>query len=358
MSRRPRRKAAHSRAPKAGLPPGTAIYVGQPRDGGVALRMMVYDPGGLVEHEHPEPAEGRQRVDQGRVVWMDCDGVHDVALITEICGAFGVHPLLQEDILNTQTRPKVDTHDGLVLFAVDMFRLQGDEPVVEHVSLVLGPGFLLSFQEGRAGDLFDPVRQRLRAGGGRIRTLGVDYLAHALVDAIVDGYFGVLEQIEERIDTVEQAAFESGDHDVPQQVHALKGDLAALRRSVWPLREAVARLQRAELPVVGKGTEPYWRDLYDHVVQVMDMVDAGRERLTGVLDLHLAATSHRLNDVMRVLTVVATVFMPLSWIAGIYGMNFQHMPELHWRWGYPLAVGSMIGAAVAMLGWFRYKRWL
>ncbi|MCB9684178.1 MAG: magnesium/cobalt transporter CorA [Alphaproteobacteria bacterium] len=347
------------RQQKAGLPPGSAVYVGQPREGGMQIRAFAYDAKGVVEHEHPEPADVRALVAPNRVVWLDADGVHDAELVSELCELFGVHSLALEDILNTATRPKLDLFEGdIVLVAADMVRVCDDDIVSEHVSIVLGPGFVLSFQEGRSGDLFDPLRSRIRAGNGRVRAMGPDYLAHALLDAIVDGYFGVVERMEEGIDRAEAEAIDERTTEFPKRIYGLKSELTNLRQSVVPLREVLARLLKGESRLIGRGVHPYLRDLSDHVMQVLDMVDSGRERLNGVLELHLAVQSHRMNDVMRVLTVVSTVFIPMSWLAGVYGMNFDDMPELHLRFGYFGAMGVMVGMAGGMLAWFRYRKWL
>lgn len=355
------RKKIDRRAAKIGLSPGTAVYIGAAKEGGGKLAAFVYDPQGVQEHQHPTAADIRAQVAPGRVVWLDCDGVHDVALVTEICSLFGVPALAIEDVLSTLTRPKLDLlDDGLMLLALDMVIPEGSpcELLSEHVTLLVGAGFVLSFQEGRAGDLFDPVRQRIRVGTGRIRTLGVDYLTHALVDAIVDGYFVALDRLEDRIEGIETVALEDAAPEVAKHVYALKADLAVLRRAAFPLREVVSRLLKGEARIVGRAVEPYLRDLYDHVMSVLDLVEADRERLTSALEVQLAIATHRMNDVMKLLTVVATVFIPLSWVAGVYGMNFDDMPELHWTFGYPLAMGVMIAIGVAMLGYFRFKRWL
>jgi magnesium transporter len=357
MSRKRRAKVKDN----VGLPPGSAVYVGEPREGGVHLRAFAYDAKGMVEHTHPTALEARALVSSGRVLWLDCDGVHDVSLVTELAERFGVHPLAVEDVLNTRTRPKVDVFEGnIALLSMDMVSALGPdcELLVEHVSLLLGPGFVLSFQEGHAGDLFDPVRNRIRTGGGRVRTMGADYLVHSLTDQVVDGYFGVVERLEERIDALEAEALNQSVKDFPQRVYALKSDLGTIRRAVLPLREAVGRLLKGEVHLVSRNVDPYLRDLYDHVMQVLDIVDNDRERLSGVLELHLAVQAHSMNDVMKVLTIVSTVFIPLSWIAGVYGMNFDQIPELHWTLGYPFAMGLMFLVGGTMLGLFRYRGWL
>jgi magnesium transporter len=349
---------------KVGLPPGSAVYVGKPREGGVSLTAFVYDAKGMVEHQYPTAVEVFSHLGPGRVLWVDVDGVHDAELVSELCSKFNVHPLAVEDVLNTSSRPKLDVYEnGLVLLSLTMLFAEGEAPknpevCSEQVTFVHGPGFVLSFQEGRAGDLFDPVRSRIRAGTGKIRNMGADYLVHALVDAIVDGYFVVLDRLEEQVESVELLAFDDRDQGLPAQIYELKTELAMIRRAVFPLREMVNRLQKGEAAIISRAVEPYLHDLYDHVVSVLDHVDAGRERLTSVLEMHLAIATHKMNDVVKVLTIVSTIFIPLSWIAGIYGMNFDHMPELHWLLGYPLAIFMMLAMASGMLGWFRYKGWV
>ncbi|MEQ1566295.1 MAG: magnesium/cobalt transporter CorA [Myxococcota bacterium] len=356
MSRKRRAKP-----PTIGLPPGTAVYVGHPREGGGKLHVFVYDAVGVAEHHHAAPEDIRAWVKPGRVVWVDCDGVHDVPLVTELATQFGIHALALEDVLNTGSRPKLDAYDNQQLvLALEMILAEGEPPALrtEHVTVVAGPGFVVSFQEGSAGDVFDPVRARIRSGTGRIRSLGADYLLYALVDAIVDGYFVALDRMEDRIDGIEAHLFDTRAHDLPERIYALKSDLGQVRRAVFPLREAVSRMHKGETGLVGRVVEPYLRDLYDHVVQVLESTESGRDRLTGVLEVYLAIATHRMNDVMKVLTIVATVFIPLSWVAGIYGMNFDEMPELHWAFGYPFALGIMAVMGVGMLGWFRHRGWL
>ncbi len=355
-------KKRHRHLVQTGLPPGTPVYVGEPRQGGVEVQALIYDSDDLVVHHHPLPAQIRALVHPGRVVWLDCDGVHDAELAMEICDKFGVHPVAIEDIVTTGTRPKTEPYEEFLLVVAEMVTIAEDDPSREmrheHISIILGHGFVLSFQEGKPGDLFESVRNRIQRGHGRIRRMAADYLLHGLLDAIVDGYFAILEHVEDKVDEVEALAFEDADATVPTRVHALKQELAVLRRSVWPLREAVARLLKGDSRLLSRDTEPYFRDLYDHVVQVMENIDASRERLTGVLDLHLAVTSHRMNEVMRVLTIVATVFIPLSFLAGLWGMNFQYMPELQQEWGYPMALVIMGGSAAAMFLYFYRKGWL
>ena len=353
--RRKRKRTRH----EIGLPPGTAVYVGEPHAGRGDLTAFVYDARGLREYQHAATDDVHGALASGRVAWLDCDGVHDVPLVTEIGERFGLPPLAVEDILDTSTRPKLDLlENGMVLVALEVLHAEGDPAEVrtELVTLVLGDGFVLSFQE-HTGDRFDSVRQRIRGETGRIRSQGCDYLCYALVDAVVDGYFAVLDRLDDRIEAAEAIALDDTD-DLAATVYALKADIAAVRRAAGPLREVTARLLRSETPRMGRRMEPYLRDLQDHVMTTLDRADAGRERLTSILELHLAISAHRMNDVMKVLTVVATVFIPLSWVAGVYGMNFDRMPGSHAPHGFAIVMGGMVLVAAIMVGYFRYRRWL
>jgi magnesium transporter len=272
---------------------------------------------------------------------------------------FGIHPLVLEDIVNTNQRPKLDLM-GDYLFVV--FRMLTWDAVAgevrsEQVSLILGQRYVLTFQE-RAGDVFDPLRERIRKGLGRIRKGGADYLAYALLDVIVDNYFVVVEQLDEQIESLESRLVQQPSTEMLGQLNRLKRQALYLRKSIWPLREAVAGLQRRESPLIGETTALYLRDLYDHVIHVIDTVETLRDLLAGMLDVYLSGVSNRMNEVMKVLTVISTIFIPLTFIVGVYGMNFEYMPELHYKGGYPLAWGIMLVVAGALVLFFRRRRWL
>jgi magnesium transporter len=231
------------------------------------------------------------------------------------------------------------------------------EIVVEQVSLVLGPNFVLSFQEN-GSDVFTPVRDRLRGGKGRLRQSGADYLLYALIDAIVDQYFEVLEALGEKIEALQDLVVSDPKPETLHKIHGLKRQLLFLRRAVWPLREAANSLSRSECPFLQESTKIFFRDVYDHVVQIVDTIETLREMVSTSLDIYLSSISYRLNAVMKVLTIITTIFMPLTFIVGIYGMNFEHMPELKWEWGYPLVLGLMVAIVIAMLGFFKGKKWI
>jgi magnesium transporter len=356
---RRRRNRSQIRQAKEGLPPGTPIYAGEPRDFPVTVQVIDYDAEHHVERIETNVADLCTYRDRPTsVTWINLDGIHDAAAVAAIGETFGLHSLWIEDILNPTSRPKVEILEDRVLLIARMVEEMADGNLeYEQVSLVLGPGFVLTFQE-RPGDVWDALRKRIATLGGRVRRMGADYLLHALLDATVDHYFVVLERLESQVDVLETRAIESPETSLPVQFQALKSELQSLRSVVWPTREAISTLVRGETAIIAPATMPFYRDLYDHVVQVMDIVDATRDRLVWVVELHLALTSQRMNEIMKVLTLVSTVFIPLSFIAGVFGMNFDVMPELHEEWGYPAVLTLMATIGFGLLLWFRAQKWL
>lgn len=348
------------RSRKAGLLPGTPMHIGTDRGSPPRLSLLHYDSEQFEESEISDVATGvAARVRPG-VTWINVEGVHEVGLLERFAESFGLHPLVTEDIANTSQRPKLEDYGSYLYIVVRMLSWHAEtrEVISEQVSLILGPNFVLSFQEGIEGDAFNPIRERLRSAKGRVRREGADYLAYSLIDAIVDGYFVVLERLGEEIERLDEELAGSRTAGVARGIHLLKREMIYLRRSVWPLRETINGLQRAESSLVRPSTAVYLKDVYDHSIEVIDSVETYRDVLTGMLENHLSLLTTRLNEVMKVLTVIATIFIPLSFITGIYGMNFRHMPELGWRWGYPLVLGVMAAIGVGMLAIFRRQRWL
>ena len=295
------------------------------------------------------------------MLWIDVVGLADQDEIQSIAGQFGLHPLAVEDIINNHQRPKVDAYDGYLFVVFRMVTVDG--PVEgEQVSLVVGDNYVLTFQE-RPGDCFEPVRSRLRHGKGRIRQLGADYLTYALIDAAIDGYFPVLESMGETIEQLEEEVVNEPEPRLVEQVHNLKRDLLVLRRAVWPLRELLSALMRDDSEQISNSTRTYLRDAYDHAIQLMDIVETFREIASGLLDVYLTSQGTRLNEVMKVLTIIATIFMPMSFITSLYGMNFDtsspyNMPELAWRFGYFMALGLMAAIGIGFIWWFWRKGWI
>jgi magnesium transporter len=346
-----------ARTRKAGLPPGTMVFTGERRVAETVITALDYDAKRCHETVLADPEACRAYREQDTVTWINVTGLHDTGLLARLGGIFSIHPLALEDIVNTGGRPKFEMQGESLFFVLKMlYRDAEGALVVEHVSFILGRGYVLSFQEVE-GDVFGHIRARIRNGEGRIRRMGCDYLAYCLLDAIVDHYFVLLEDLEERIETVQDAVLDGADPATLQSIHALKREMIVLRRTLWPLREVVSGLERDESGLLGRGIAPYLRDVYEHTIQVLDTVEAFRETLSGVLEVYMSMVSNRMNDVMKILTVIATIFIPLTFIAGIYGMNFAHMPELKWRYGYAAALGGMALTGLAMAVFFKRKRW-
>lgn len=344
---------------KAGRPPGTLIHVGERKTDRMRISVIDYDESSADEHELGDIEECFPFKDTETVTWINVDGIHDTEAIQKLGDCYGLHPLLLEDVVNTNQRPKLEEFDDYVFLVLKMLLLDKEErrPEFEQVSLVLGPNYVISFQE-REGDVFETVRERIRSGKGRVRRGGADYLAYALLDSIVDGYFVVLETFGEHIETLEEELVAEPDRRTLQRLNDMKRETIFLRKSVWPLREVISALQREESALVKDSTRIYLRDVYDHTIQVIDTVETFRDMLTGMLDIYLSSVSNRMNEVMKVLTVIATIFIPLTFIAGVYGMNFRFMPELGWQWGYPLAWFVMVLIGVLMVAFFKRKKWL
>lgn len=339
-------------------PPGTPVYVGPEHDHSVSVVMIQYTPDDLVETPLPAAAVAAPtRTDA--VTWIHLDGLHDIDLVSRVGDVFRLHHLAVEDIVTVDTRAKSESYGEVVVVNVKRLRVPtpGHGAVDDHhITLVLGPHWVLSFAE-LPEPVFNSVRSRLRAGLGRIRDSGADYLFHALLDAIVDEWRGELEGLEDAVDALEERPLDRFDDDLPARVHGLRRQLLAFRRGATPLRDAVANLARVDGPIRAS-TVPYLRDLRDHVEEVVEGLDAQRDRVQAALDLRLALASHRMNDTMRWLTVVTTIFIPLSFLTGLYGMNFDQMPELHVGWGYPLLLTVMAAVAGGQLMYFHKRGWL
>jgi magnesium transporter len=344
---------------KAGLPPGTLVHIGERKTEKVRISVIDYDETHFQEEAVKTVEECFPFKDKPTVTWINIDGLHDVQIIEKLGGHFGLHPLLLEDILNTEQRPKMEDFGDYIFLVVKMLHYdeKTEQVEAEQVSLILGPNWVISFQE-REGDVFNQVRDRLKKGKGRIRKLGADYLAYTLVDAIVDNYFIILEEFGEAIEDTETELAQNPTRETLQTIRTMKREMIFLRKSVWPLRELVSGLERGESPLVHESTGVYLRDVYDHTVQVIDTVESFRDMISGMLDIYLSSISNRMNEVMKVLTIFAAIFIPLTFVAGIYGMNFEYMPELRWHWGYFGVLIVMASVAVIMLVYFRRKRWL
>jgi len=347
------------RAGKAGLPPGTLVHIGEKSDREIRIKVLDYGPDRCVEKEIAGIEECFYFAEPSVISWIDMEGLHEVELIQKLGDCQGFNPLMLEDIVNTDQRPKLEDFGDYLYIVVKMLSEGSDGGIaVEQLSLVLGANFLISFQEGLDGDPFGPIRDRLKGGKGKIRTMGADYLAYALIDAVVDGYFGVLERIGERIEDLEEEVVSAPSPDTVRRIHHLKRQMIVLRKVLWPLREVIGALERRESSLVSEPVTIYLRDVYDHTIQAIDAVEAYRDILAGLLDVYLSSISNRLNEIMKFLTIIGTIFLPLSFIAGLYGMNFKNMPELGWEWGYPACLLLMSAISVGMLFFFKRRKWL
>jgi magnesium transporter len=344
---------------KTGLSPGTLIHIGEKKAEEVKIFLMNYDQKQLQEEELNNIEESFAYKDTPPITWINIDGLHDVDIIDKIGRHFGIHPLTLEDIVNTGHRPKTEDFEDYDYIVLKMLTYDEDKNHIsaEQISFILGPHYLISFQETE-GDVFNFVRERIRKAKGRIRKSGSDYLAYALTDAIVDHYFLVLEKIGEKIELLEEDLLDDTQTETLQSIHHLKREMIFFRKQVWPIRDILSTLMKEETSLIQETTRIFIRDLYDHTIQVMDTIESFRDVLSGLQDLYLSTVSNRMNEVMKVLTIMATIFIPLTFIAGIYGMNFEFMPELKWRWSYPVLWMLLVAIFLFMVFWFKKKKWL
>jgi len=352
-------KLIQKRSRKIGLPPGTIVHVGEKKVNKAKIAIIDYDEAHFQEKEAKNVEECFPFKDKPTITWINIDGVHQVDIIEKIGKHFDLHPLVLEDIVNTGQRPKMEDFVDYIFIVLKMLYYDEKKKEIntEQVSLILGSNFVISFQESE-GDIFDPIRERIRSDRGRIRKMGADYLAYALIDEAVDNYFMILEKLGERIEDIEDELVTNPTPETLHTIHNLKREMILLRKSVWPLREVISRLERWESSLIQKSTGIYLRDVYDHTIQVIDAIETFRDMLSGMLDIYLSSISNRMNEVMKVLTIIATIFIPLTLIAGIYGMNFKYMPELEQPWGYPVAFLIMFSIGIIMVIYFRKKKWL
>jgi magnesium transporter len=344
---------------KAGLPPGTLVHIGDQRVDHVEISVMDYADGELNEQPLARAADCRPFLNRPTVTWFNVTGLHDTALLQDIGDIFELHPLILEDIANTGQRPKMEDHVTYIFMSMKMlYQPQDSDGVVaEQVSIVLGSNYVLTFQEVE-GDVFGRIRERIRTSAGRIRTMGCDYLAYSLIDSVVDNYFSILEALGDRIESIHDAVTAKAKPETLGEIHQIKREMVFLRKCLWPLRELVGSLDSGESNLIDAKLAPYLRDVHGHTIQIIDNLESLRDMLSGTLDIYMTVVSNRMNEVMKVLTVIATIFMPLTFIAGIYGMNFEVMPELKWPFGYALVWLVMLTTAIGMTLFFKRKRWL
>lgn len=342
-----------------GTSPGTLIHTGDRKTDRVTTRFMDYDLDHVDEGDLDTPDQCAEFLSSDTCTWIDTTGLHDVGHIEQLGGRLGLHPLMLEDILSPGQRPKFEEYEENLFIVL---RILSWNPVtrtiaVDQCSLVLGNHFVATFLE-LPSNCLDPVRERIHVAKGRIRRKGCDYLMYAIVDAIVDDYFHVLEAIGDEIEALEDVVMRDVDVSVPHRIHALKREILILRKCIWPLREVLGSLYRSDADLIQEPMRIYLRDVHDHLIQAIDTVETLRDLSSGLLDTYISSQGNRMNEVMKVLTIIATIFIPLTFLAGIYGMNFESMPELKLPWAYPVLLLVMFITAMGMVLYFRRKRWL
>ncbi|MCE7066893.1 magnesium/cobalt transporter CorA [Dyadobacter sp. CY326] len=343
--------------------PGTLTYIGPEIELKTKIRRIIYNEeifkNDAVKSLHecsPEPA------DKKTVTWLDVDGIHETSLIAKLGNLYKLHPLLLEDVVNTEHKPKLEIYDtGHLFLTLKMLHVDTESPICissEHVSFVLSENYLLSFQEELTTDIFTPVLDRLQASVGKTRRNGPDYLLFALMDIVIDNYFIVLEKLGDSLDSVEDQVIKGNEGLSLNELYSLKRELTTARRLIWPMRDMINQLIREDNPLIQKESIPYFRDLYDHIMQVLDTVDSYRELVASLADVHLSTISNRMNSVMKTLTIFSAVFMPLTFIVGVYGMNFENMPELKLQYGYYYVWGLMAVVTTGLIFYFKSKKWM
>ena len=344
---------------KAGQPPGTPLFIGRRMMQEVKLSYIRYNENLYEEKENTSPEECAALCESSDVVWINVEGIHDTGIIEEIGKLFSLHSLTIEDIVNTMQRPKFEDFNSYLFIVLRMLSYSNINAgmIPEQVSVILGENFVITFQE-RPGDVFDAVRECIRECKGRVRRTGADYLAYALIDAVVDSYFLILETIGDQIERVEDRVILNQEPDTISKIHRFKRAMLFMRRTVWPLREEIALLEKSGSDLLKEPTTLFFRNLYDHTIQVIDTVETYRDLISAMHDTYLSSVNNRMNEVMKILTILATIFIPLTFITGIYGMNFRNMPELYWKYGYFVILAVMLGVGIMMYLFFKRRRWM
>ncbi|MBN2142606.1 magnesium/cobalt transporter CorA [Candidatus Woesearchaeota archaeon] len=344
---------------KLGLPPGSVVFTGVQYAETPTFRLIDYTPQSVTIKRLQKVDDAFPFKRKKSVTWLDIAGLHQTDVIEKIGNYFGLHPLTQEDIASTGKRADFESFDKYLFIVVKILSYNDNtnEVVADHVSFVVGNNFVLSFQE-RDGDLLNGIRERIRTGKGRVRRMGADFLAYVLLDNIIDRYFGVLEKIGDRIVSIEEDLNDDPQQSTLNNIHKLKRELIYLRRTIWPLRDMVNRMIKSDSRIWKKQTKVYLNDLYDHAIQAMDTAESFRDMSANMLDIYLSMMSHRMNEIMKVLTIFSSIFIPLTFVTGVYGMNFDFMPELAWKYGYLFIWGIFLSIAGGMLYYFKRKDWL
>ena len=350
---------SHRSKKELGQIPGSVIYTGKKPEQELFIESFDYNKEHCIVKELNSVEEGFEYKHTDSITWINLNGLNHVNEIEKLGIHYDLHPLVLEDIVNISQRPKIDEYDDYLFVVLKMLYYDENEKIVsEQVSFVLGKNYVLSFQESE-GDVFDSVRDRIRQAKGRVRNMQSDYLLYILIDAIVDHYFNVIEILGDKIEDFETAIFSGNiDDGVSQKIQNLKREILRVRRAIFPLREVISRIEKNENKLIQKKTITYYRDIYDHLIQVSENIDIYREMIWSLMDMYMTTISNKMNEVMKVLTIMASIFIPLTFIAGIYGMNFEYIPELQYKYSYFILWGVMIVMFIGMLIYFKRRKWL
>lgn len=342
-----------------GQAPGALVYVGDNQDPNIHIDVIDYDKDSFLERSDVQIKECLDLIKTPQNTWINIEGIQDIQAVQKLGSHFGLHPLILEDIVNSTQRSKLDDYKDNIYIVMRMLKYNKEKEEVEdeQVSLILGENYLISFLES-GSSIFLPVKKRLTNSSSRIRIGGSDYLCYSLIDCIVDHYFEILEQVDQNLENLEEEIAQSPNGKTLIKIQRIKRQITQLRKSVWPMREVINHFRRIETSLIKDSTKLYIQDVYDHTIQAIDTIESFRDIVSGMFDIYLSNINLRMNEIMKVLTIVSTIFVPLTFVASIYGMNFEHMPELHYKWGYPIVLIVMLFAALIMLVFFRKKRWI
>ena len=343
--------------PEIGAPPGTLVYTGETKNERIKISLIEYNESEFIEEEFYDLSECISHVKPHLVKWINVEGIHKTEVIEKIGKLYGIHPLTLEDIVHVDQRPKFEDYEHYVVAIMKMISYN-NKVVAEQLSIVLFDNMVISFQEPHGGDAFDIIRARLRQAKGRIRKAGADYLAYALMDAVVDHYFHAIEKIGDAVERIEEEIIGDSDNKSLMELYALKREMIYLRKQVWPLRDMISKVVRSETKLINPSTDIYLRDLQDHVTRIIDTVETYRDLLSGIMDIYLSTNANKMNEVMKVLTIMSSIFIPVTFIAGVYGMNFENMPELKTQNGYFITWGIMLSIIIGLMVYFKRKKWM
>lgn len=351
-------KISKQRSSKSGMPAGSLIHIGERKVDKIKIKLIDYGDQDYIEQDIENIEQCFKFKDEKTITWINIDGIHETDILSKLGKCFGFHPLILEDILNTEQRPKIEDFTDYIYIVLKMIDYDNklDEITLEQVSIIVGKNYVISLQE-KPLNIYEPIKNRIRNDRSKVRKAGSDYLAYLLIDSIIDNYFDVIEKTGEKIETVENKLVVNPTQKTLKTIYNLKRDMLFMRKSTWPLREVISKMERGEISLINDSTRIYIRDVYDHIIQVIDTIETYRDILSGMIDIYLSSISNRLNEVMKILTIISTIFIPITFIASIYGMNFKFMPEVTWKWSYLVVWVIILAVIIYMVIFFKRKKW-